>query len=89
MTDATALPSLPSGEFYWHELVGCRVQSESGLDAGVVQELWETGAHDVLVVLDERGVRRLVPTAAALMKSVDLEARRIIVVDLPGLLDPV
>ncbi|MBY0400304.1 ribosome maturation factor RimM [Myxococcota bacterium] len=89
MTERSALSPLPSGEYYWHELVGCRVESESGLAAGVVQEIWETGAHDVLLVVDEQGVRRLVPTAAALMKSVDLEARRIVVADLPGLLDPV
>lgn len=89
LTAARELPKLPEGEFYWHELVGCRVESESGQVAGVVQEIWETGAHDVLVLVDERGVRRLVPTAAALLKSIDVEARRIVVADLPGLLDPV
>lgn len=89
MMDRAALPPLPSGEYYWHELVGCRVESEAGTAVGVVQEIWETGAHDVLVILDERGARRLVPTAAELMKSVDLESRRIVVADLPGLLDPV
>lgn len=89
LADREALPPLPSGEYYWHELVGCRVESEAGLAVGTVHEIWETGAHDVLVVLDERGQRRLVPTAEALMKSVDLAARRIVVADLPGLLDPV
>lgn len=89
LTETRALPKLPEGEFYWHELIGCRVESESGEVAGSVQEIWETGAHDVLVVVDERGVRRLVPTAAALLRSIDVEARRIVVADLPGLLDPV
>lgn len=89
LTEASALPKLPEGEFYWHELVGCRVESEAGLVAGIVQEIWETGAHDVLVVVDERGARRLVPTAAELVKTIDLAARRIVVADLPGLLDPV
>lgn len=82
------LPRLPEGEYYWYELIGCRVESESGEQAGTVREIWETGAHDVLLLEDESGVRRLVPTAAALMKEVDLEARRIVVVDLPGLLEP-
>lgn len=86
---AAILPVLPEGEFYWFELIGCRVESASGERVGSVREIWETGAHDVLVVEDEEGRRRLVPTAAELMTEVDLEARRIIVVDLPGLLDPV
>ena len=86
---ASELPELPAGEFYWYELIGCRVSSEAGLEVGTVREIWETGAHDVLVVEDEDGVRRLLPTAEELMKEVDLEARRIVVVDLPGLLEPV
>ncbi|MEZ4333572.1 MAG: ribosome maturation factor RimM [Myxococcota bacterium] len=89
MIDAHELPKLPEGEFYWHELVGCRVESESGRPLGCVREIWETGAHDVLVIVDEDGLRRLVPTAEALMKQVDLEARRIVVAELPGLLEPV
>ena len=88
-TSPDRLEALPQGEFYWYELVGCRVESESGEVAGTVREIWETGAHDVLVVQDEDGRRRLVPTAEALMKEIDLEAGRIVVVDLPGLLEPV
>lgn len=86
---ATLLPELPAGEFYWYELIGCEVATEEGESVGNVREIWETGAHDVLVVEDEDGVRRLIPTAPELMKDVDPVARRIIVVDLPGLLEPV
>ncbi|MHA7837228.1 MAG: ribosome maturation factor RimM [bacterium] len=85
---AGSLPPLPEGEFYWFELVGCRVESETGSELGRVRELWETGAHDVLVVVDEEGRRRLIPTAAELMLRVDLAAGRIVVADLPGLLEP-
>jgi 16S rRNA processing protein RimM len=88
MAKATELPELPSGEYYWYELIGCLVESETGEVAGTVREIWETGAHDVLVVEDDRGQRRLIPTASELMKHVDLAARRIVVADLPGLLEP-
>ena len=88
-TPADWLPALPDGEFYWYELIGCQVQSESGTPAGTVREIWETGAHDVLMVEDEEGLRRLIPTAAELMKEIDLERRRIVVADLPGLLEPI
>ena len=85
----SSLPSLPVGEFYWYELIGCRVESETGTALGTVREIWETGAHDVLLVQDDDGVRRLLPTASELMKDIDLDARKITVVDLPGLLDPI
>ncbi len=87
--DVEHLSPLPKGEFYWYELIGCQVQSAQGRTIGTVKEIWETGAHDVLVVEGEGGRRSLIPTARAVMKEVDVEARRIVVEDLPGLLDPV
>ena len=83
------LSPLPEGEFYWYELIGCQVQVAGGRTIGTVKEIWETGAHDVLVVEREDGQSCLVPTARALMKEVDVEAGRIVVEDLPGLFDPV
>ena len=87
--DVEHLSPLPEGEFYWYELIGCRVQATGGRTIGTVKEIWETGAHDVLVVEREDGRSCLVPTARALMKEVDIEAGRIVVEDLPGLFDPV
>ena len=65
------------------------MQAAGGRTIGTVKEIWETGAHDVLVVEGEDGRSCLVPTARALMKEVDVEAGRIVVEDLPGLFDPV
>jgi 16S rRNA processing protein RimM len=86
--DLEHLTPLPEGEFYWYELIGCRVQATGGQSIGTVKEIWETGAHDVLVVEREDGRHCLVPTARALMKEVDVKAGRIVVEDLPGLFDP-
>ena len=83
------LSPLPEGEFYWYELIGCQVRAAGGRIIGTVKEIWETGAHDVLVVEREDGQSCLIPTARALMKEVDVEAGRIVVEDLPGLFDPV
>jgi 16S rRNA processing protein RimM len=85
---AAELRPLPEGEHYWYELVGCRVESTAGGVIGTVRELWETGAHDVLVVERQDGRRVLVPTAAALMREVDVVEQRIVVEDLPGLFEP-
>lgn len=38
------------GEYYWHQLIGCRVIGADAVDLGVVDHVLETGAHDVLVV---------------------------------------
>ncbi len=46
----TTLPDLPEGEFYWRDLIGMKVVTSKGYDLGVVSELMETGANDVLVV---------------------------------------
>ncbi|AWL12356.1 Ribosome maturation factor RimM [Saliniradius amylolyticus] len=44
------LPELEDGAFYWRELVGMRVINQNGYDLGKVQDLFETGSNDVLVV---------------------------------------
>ncbi len=45
-----ALPELPEGDFYWRDLIGMSVVTTQGYDLGVVSEMMETGANDVLVV---------------------------------------
>jgi 16S rRNA processing protein RimM len=47
---AEMLPELAEDEFYWRDLVGMQVVTEAGYDLGVVKELFETGANDVLLV---------------------------------------
>jgi len=88
LAPAAQLEALPEGEYYWFQLVGCRVAGPDGAEIGTVRELWETGAHDVLVVEGDDGRERLVPTAGPLVREIDLEARRIVVEDVAGLLDP-
>lgn len=82
-----ALERLAEDEFYWHQLVGCEVYTEAGQSVGTVCEIWETGAHDLLVVRDESGHQNLIPTARELTRRIDLAGRRIVVAALPGLID--
>ena len=55
------LPTLNTGDYYWHELVGMRVTHETGTTLGTVDSVFETGSNDVLVVIDENKKRRLIP----------------------------
>jgi len=44
------LAPLPAGEYYWIDLIGLQVENLAGDSLGVVTDLMETGANDVLVV---------------------------------------
>jgi len=44
------LPELPEGDYYWKDLMGMQVVTTKGYDLGVVSDMMETGANDVLVV---------------------------------------
>jgi 16S rRNA processing protein RimM len=89
LAPAGHLEPLSEGEYYQYELVGCRVEDGEGRALGVVQGIWETGAPDVLVVVDESEAGReyLIPAAEEFLREVDLEARRIVIDAPPGLID--
>ena len=83
---AEHLEPLAPGEYYQYELCGCRVEDAAGRTIGVVHGIWETGAPDVLVVVDG-GRERLVPATPEILRQVDVVARRIVIDAPPGLLD--
>lgn len=55
-----SLPKAKPGEYYWTDLVGLEVETLTGIKLGVVDHLIETGANDVLVVVDGE-IERLIP----------------------------
>ncbi len=86
MIAASELPSAGPGEFYYYQAVGCEVVLTDGRRLGLVEEVLSTGANDVLVVRDGKK-EILVPVIADVVKAIDLDARRIVVEPVPGLLD--
>jgi 16S rRNA processing protein RimM len=84
--DPAAIVALPEGEFYRHELVGCRVEGMDGREVGEVRRV-ETGpGGDRLVVEGARG-EILVPLARDICVSIDPAARRIVIAPPDGLLE--
>lgn len=77
---------LQEDEFWLHELIGCEVFTLDGARIGEVGDVLEAGESDVLVVAAE-GREHLVPFAEDLCPEVDLDAGRIVVRPIPGLLD--
>lgn len=72
------LPALEEGEYYWADLKGLRVQTREGVDLGVIDHLFETGANDVIVVKGEQEL--LIPFLQPdVVRNIDLEAGLMIV----------
>jgi len=70
-----ALPEPDEGRYYLADLIGLGVVNESGTVLGVVMRTYSNGVHDVIEVAGER--TRLIPWVAAVVKAVDLQAKRI------------
>jgi 16S rRNA processing protein RimM len=79
-----ALP-LEEDEYYFYQLEGLDVYTDDGERLGVLQEVLETGANEVFIVAGARG-ELLLPNTLEVVQEIDLEAGRITVHILPGLL---
>ena len=83
---AEARPLDPD-EFWPHQLVGLAVVDRQGRRRGRVADVVPGAAHDLLSVEVPGGATALVPAVAALV-TVELDAGRVLVDAVPGLLGP-
>jgi 16S rRNA processing protein RimM len=81
-----ALQPLGDGAYYLHDLVGCVVETTSGLRIGEVQRVDGGAGASVLSVAGARG-EVLIPLAADICREIDIAARRIRVDPPDGLLE--
>ncbi len=79
------LPRLKPGEYYHHQVIGLKVVSVDGRHIGVVEDILETGAHDVFLTRSETGAEILIPTAGPFIENIDLDKGEIRVHMIPGL----
>ncbi|MCK4839805.1 MAG: 16S rRNA processing protein RimM, partial [Desulfobulbaceae bacterium] len=84
--DKKTLPDLAVGDFYWHDLVGLEVVTESGRKLGRVDAILATGGHDILVVLGG-GREYLIPLRKEFLVNTDTAAGVLTVADVPGLFE--
>ena len=75
---------LPPGQFYRFELVGLDARTPDGTPIGRVEEVFSTGANDVLTVRGDGG-EILIPMLDTVVRLVDLEGGTIVLDPPPGL----
>lgn len=72
------LPEPAKDEYYWSDLIGLNVETNLGVQLGVVESLLETGANDVVIVKGER--ERVIPfLQGQTIMDIDLDAGRMVV----------
>jgi len=76
------VPTLPEGEYYYHQLIGLKVVDESGQEIGKLEEILETGSNDVYRVQSGQGEEILLPATEEVIRKVDL-AQGIVIVRPP------
>jgi 16S rRNA processing protein RimM len=71
-----AMPDLPDGEYYHHDLIGMRVQNENQEFLGILTEIINTGANDVYIVKDPSDEKKelLIPAIPAVVLDVNVQS---------------
>lgn len=77
-----ALPEAAENEYYWSDLIGLTVKNQQDVVFGLITDVFETGANDVIVVSSNEGTEsreRLIPFTAQTILDVNLEAKTMLV----------
>lgn len=83
---SSEVPALPEGKYYKHELIGLTVMTDANDKLGVLNEVLETGANDVYVVVQEDGKEILLPAIADVVLDVNMVDRVIKIHLIDGLI---
>jgi 16S rRNA processing protein RimM len=74
------LDATEEGEFYVADLVGLTAVNDAGEVLGTVDDTFETGAHEVLVVSGKNAGQELyIPFTLEHVPELDLESRRVVI----------
>lgn len=85
--DEEYLSELDEGEFYFYEIIGCKVEDENSKVIGEIIDILQTGANDVWVVKNENNKEYLIPYIDDVVKNIDIENKLISIEVMEGLID--
>ena len=74
--DKSQLPAAKQNEYYWSDLIGLQVENTEGVVLGVIDNLLETGANDVIIVQGEERQHAIPFLQPQIVLEVDLAARK-------------
>ena len=80
------LSPLEEDEYYFHEIIGCKVVTSGGDELGTVKEILTPGANDVWVVKGQRGKEVLIPYIKDVVKGINVSDKVITIEPMEGLL---
>ncbi|WP_066175154.1 ribosome maturation factor RimM [Bacillus marinisedimentorum] len=80
------LGELEDNEFYYHEVIGCRVVDEAGEEIGRIKEILSPGANDVWVVQRKGERDLLIPYIEGVVLHVDIRQQIVKIHLMEGLL---
>ena len=78
--------NLDEDTFFYYDIIGCSVFCE-GKYFGVVEEIIEAGANDILVIVDENSREYMVPFVAEMVDTSAIGKSRIDISPVDGLFD--
>lgn len=78
---------LEEGEYYYHEIIGCKVITEDEQELGLISEILTPGANDVWVVSLPKGKQLLLPVIDDVILKVDIPNKTIRIHLMEGLLE--
>ncbi|CAH1203091.1 Ribosome maturation factor RimM [Paenibacillus allorhizoplanae] len=78
---------LEEGEYYYHEIIGCKVVTEDEQELGLISEILTPGANDVWVVSLPKGKQLLLPVIDDVILKVDIPNKTIRIHLMEGLLE--
>lgn len=86
VVDLSDAVDLEEGEFYFHEIIGCRVVTTEGRTVGKVREILQLPANDVWVVAPlDGGKDILIPYIDDVVKEVDPASKQVVIQWMEGL----
>lgn len=76
---------LADGQYYYHQIIGLKVQTKDGEELGTIKEILSPGANDVWVVQRSGKKDLLLPVIDDVIKKVDLDNQMVTVELMEGL----